>query len=263
MIDLKNTRILVANDDGIDAEGIKVLERIARTLSDDVWVVAPQEEQSGAGHSLTLHEPIRIHQRAERHFCVRGTPTDTVLMAVMEILTDKRPGLILSGINRGPNLAEDATYSGTIAAAMEGTLLEIPSIALSNFLPPEGAADYRAAEAFAPDIIRSVCAVEWPPHTLINLNFPGLAPEQVKGVQPCHLGRRRVDPSKIDRRTDPRGRPYYWIAGPGNEPFSEEPTADYHQLAAGYITVTPLDLDMTDYPFLEKLRGIFARENAA
>lgn len=253
---LQDTRILIANDDGIKSEGIAALERIARSLSDDVWVVAPEMEQSGAGHSLTLHEPIRIRQVDERHFAVLGTPTDTVLMGVMEILADKPPGLILSGINHGANLAEDVTYSGTIAAAMEGTLLEIPSIALSCLTPAGGKIDWSVPEHFAPAIIRDVTSVTWPAHTLININFPGLPREQVKGVKLCPQGRRRIDAAKIDRRHDPRGRPYYWIGGPGSEPFDDMPGADFHQIADGYITVTPLDLDLTDYPFMEKLRGV-------
>ena len=131
-IDLKKARILISNDDGVNAEGIAILERVARSLSDDVWVVAPEHEQSGAGHSLSLHKPLRIRKVAERRFAVDGTPTDAVLLAVMEVMKDKRPDLMLSGINRGSNLAEDVTYSGTVSAAMEATLLEIPSIAFSN-----------------------------------------------------------------------------------------------------------------------------------
>ena len=249
---LKHTRILVTNDDGLGAEGIVLLEKIARSLSDDVWVVAPEQEQSGAGHSLTLHEPIRVIAKDECHFAVRGTPTDAVLLAVMEIITDKRPELILSGINRGANLAEDVTYSGTIAAAMEGTLLEIPPIALSNFMTNE-TPDWSAAEAHAADIIRSVTQLAWPAHTFINVNFPGIPAAHVKGIKAAPQGRRKLDPEKLLRRSDPRGRPYYWIGGPGNVPYDEQPEADFHQIAAGYITVTPLHMDLTDHAFLREL----------
>ncbi len=251
--DLKNTRILISNDDGIEAEGIAILERIAKTLSDDVWVVAPEREQSGAGHSLSLHSPLRYRQHSERRFSVSGTPTDAVLVGVMEILKDKRPGLMLSGINRGSNLAEDVTYSGTVSAAMEAALLEIPAIALSNTW--QEVMDWRTPEQFAPGIIRTLTQLKWTESTLMNVNFPALPPEQVKGVKPCPHGRRKLD-DNLHRRVDPHGRPYIWIGGQRTEPFSDHPTADYRQIADGYITVTPLDLDMTQYKLLEEMRGL-------
>lgn len=252
---LAETRILVTNDDGIEAEGIQALERIARSLSNDVWVIAPDSERSGAGHSLTMHKPLRYRKVGEQRYAVSGTPTDCVLMATMEIMKDKRPELVLSGINRGPNLAEDVTYSGTVAAAMEATLLEIPAIAFSMDVEYEQPSMQLAtAEHFIPDIVRSLTGIAWPDHTLINVNLPGVPVSQIKGVRPCPHGRRKIG-DKLERRTDPRGRHYFWIAGPGTEPYGETPTADYHQLAAGYITVTPLSLDLTHYTFLEELRG--------
>jgi 5'-nucleotidase len=253
-IDLKNTRILISNDDGVEAEGIALLERIARTLSDDVWVVAPDKERSGAGHSLSLHAPLRYRQVAERRYWVDGTPTDAVLVGVMEILKDKRPGLMLSGINRGSNLAEDVTYSGTVSAAMEATLLEIPSIALSNTITEAGV-DWSTPEKYTADIIRSLTKCHWPTGTLMNVNFPALPPEQIKGIKPCPQGRRKLD-DNLHRRVDPHGRNYIWIGGQRTEPFSEHPTADYMQIKQGYITITPLNLDMTQYPMLEELRGV-------
>jgi len=252
--DLKNTRILISNDDGVEAEGIAVLERIARTLSDDVWVVAPATEQSGAGHSLTLHNPLRYRQVGERRFAVAGTPTDAVFMGVMEILKDKKPGLMLSGINRGSNLAEDVTYSGTVSAAMEATLLDIPAIAFSNVIR-DGVSDWRTPEAFTAQIIQSLTQLHWPSGTLMNVNFPAIAPEAVKGIRPCPHGR-RVLTDNLDRRTDPHGRNYYWIGGPRTDPFDHQPTADIHQIQEGYITVTPLNLDLTHYRVLEELRGL-------
>lgn len=257
-IDLKNTRILVSNDDGVEADGIGLLARIARTLSDDVWVVAPEREQSGAGHSLSLHAPLRYREVSARKWAVGGTPTDAVLLGVMEILKDKRPGLMLSGINRGSNLAEDVTYSGTVSAAMEATLLDIPSIALSNQVTDAGV-DWRTPEAFAGGIIRSLCHVSWPSGTLMNVNFPALPPENIKGVKPCPHGRRVLD-DNLHRRVDPHGRPYIWIGGQRTEPFSDQPTADYRQIAGGYITVTPLHLDMTHYPVLEELHAVLEEQ---
>ena len=254
-INLREARILISNDDGVEAEGIAILERIARTLSDDVWVVAPATEQSGAGHSLSLHKPLRIKQVAERRFSVDGTPTDAVLLAVMEILKDKRPNLMLSGINRGSNLAEDVTYSGTVSAAMEATLLEIPSIAFSNQV--KGEVDWRIPEKYTADIIRTLAATDIPHDRLININFPAVALDRVRGVKLCPQGRRKLD-DNLDRRVDPQGRPYVWIGGQRTQGFNDHPDSDFVNIAEGYITMTPLSLDMTDYKMLEALRGVIA-----
>ena len=255
MIDLKNARILISNDDGVEAEGIAILERIARTLSDDVWVVAPSVEQSGAGHSLSLHKPLRIKKVAERRYAVDGTPTDAVLLGVMEIMKDKRPDLMLSGINRGSNLAEDVTYSGTVSAAMEATLLEIPSIAFSNQI--KGEVNWSVPEKYTADIIRSLAATNIPHDRLININFPAVAVDQVKGIKLCPQGRRKLD-DNLDRRIDPQGRPYLWIGGQRTQGFNDHPDSDFATIAQGYITMTPLSLDMTDYKLLESLREVVA-----
>ena len=251
-MDLKNTRIMISNDDGVEAEGIAVLEKIARTLSDDVWVVAPDKEQSGAGHSLSLHTPLRYKQVGERRFAVSGTPTDAVLLGVMEILKDKKPDLMLSGINRGSNLAEDVTYSGTVSAAMEATLLEIPAIAFSNMVTDD-VVNWATPEKFAGDIIRQLTTIAWPHGTLMNVNFPPIAPDTVLGIDICHHGRRKLD-DNLHRRIDPHGRPYIWIGGQRTAPFSHEPHADYQRIRDGYITITPLNLDMTNYALMDELR---------
>ncbi len=249
-------RILVTNDDGIDSDGLEALEQIARALSDDVWVVAPQTEQSATGHSLTLHEPIRLRQDGEKRYAVRGTPTDCVLMAVLQIITDKKPDLVLSGINRGMNVAEDVTYSGTIAAAMEGTLLEIPSIALSMQPDEQGEYTWKTPISYAPNIITKLLKTGWPDGNFINLNFPALAPDAVKGVKICPQGRRKIG-EKLERRTDPKGRDYYWIGGPSDVPYDDLPGADYMQMRKGYITLTPLQMDLTNYRALEDIREHF------
>ena len=254
-IDLKNTRILISNDDGVNAEGIAMLERIARTLSDDVWVVAPEHEQSGAGHSLSLHKPLRVRQVSERRFAVDGTPTDSVLLAVMEVMKGKRPGLMLSGINRGSNLAEDVTYSGTVSAAMEATLLEIPSIAFSNQI--NGAVDWSVPEHYTADIIRKLAATDIPHDRLINVNFPAVKLAAVKGLKLCPQGRRRLD-DNLDRRVDPQGRNYIWIGGQRTQAFHDHPESDFEQIREGYITITPLSLDMTDYAMLKGLEKAIA-----
>ncbi len=252
-IDLKSARILISNDDGVDAEGIQLLECIARTLSDDVWVVAPALEQSGAGHSLSLHKPLRLKQVGERRFSVDGTPTDAVLVGVMEVLKDKRPDLMLSGINRGSNLAEDVTYSGTVSAAMEATLLEIPSIAFSNQI--KGEVNWDVPEKYTADIIRALAKTQIPHDRLINVNFPALPLAEIKGTKLCPQGRRKLD-DNLHRRTDPAGRPYIWIGGQRTEGFHEHPESDFEQIQQGYITITPLSLDMTDYTMLDSLAAV-------
>src|SRR5207237_10304441 len=184
-------RILLTNDDGINARGLRLLEGVARKLSDDIWVVAPTEEQSGAGHSLTLTRPIRLRTLGEKRYCVTGTPTDAVMMAVAHLMKDEPPDLLLSGVNRGANLGEDVTYSGTVSAAMEGALAGIPSIALSQGSAREGMGDtvpFAAAEAWAERVLVPLIAAPFAPKTLVNINFPALPAAQVKGVRVVRQG---------------------------------------------------------------------------
>jgi 5'/3'-nucleotidase len=252
-------RILLTNDDGVNAPGLKVLERIAAALSDDVWIVAPAEEQSGAGHSLTLTRPIRLRKLGERRFCVTGTPTDSVMMAIAHLLKDSPPELILSGVNRGANLGEDVTYSGTCSAAMEGALAGIPSIALSQSYAREGMGDtvpFAAAEAWAERVLRPIVDTPMAPRTLVNINFPALPPGEVKGIRVVRQGLRDYGRLRIEKRTDPRGYSYYWF---GLGPMIETPghATDLEAIADGYVSVTPLHLDLTHEPGLERLIRLF------
>lgn len=251
--DLSGARILVTNDDGIRATGLGVLERIARGLSDDVWVVAPEEEQSGAGHSLTLRRPLRLRNYGDRRYGVDGTPTDSVLMAIGHLLRDHKPDLVLSGVNRGGNLGEDVTYSGTVAAAMEGTLLGRPSIALSLLIGPSNKAKWDTAETLLPDLIRSLATIGWPKNTLINVNIPDLAPDAVKGVRVVGLGRRKLG-EQLEERFDPRGYPYYWI-GPMREEEASRDDTDIACAYGGWISVTPVHLDLTERRAIAPLRS--------
>jgi 5'-nucleotidase len=248
-------RILISNDDGIDADGIAVLEEIARGISNDVWVVAPDIEHSGAGHSLSLHTPLRLKKRGEKRYSVAGTPTDSVLMAILEVMQDK-PDLLLSGVNRGLNVAEDVTYSGTIAAAMEGTLLDIPSIALSQQVKLNEEVHWDVPRRYASQIIVKLVESGWPRGNLMNVNFPHCTPDEVDGVKICPQGRRKIG-EKLVKRTDPKGRDYYWIGGPGDEPYDDLPGADYMQIQKKRITVTPLSMDLTNYRVLEDVRAHF------
>ncbi len=253
-------RILLTNDDGVNAAGLKVLERIAANFSDDVWIVAPAEEQSGAGHSLTLTIPVRVRKLGERRFCVTGTPTDSVMMAIAEIMKDHRPDLILSGVNRGANLGEDVTYSGTVSAAMEGALAGIPSIALSQSYAREGMGDtvpFAAAEAKAQEVLRPLLETPMEPRTLVNVNFPALPPGEVKGIRVVRQGLRDYGRLRIDQRRDPRGYVYYWF---GLGPMIETPghATDLEAVADGYVSVTPLHLDLTHEPSLARLDRLYA-----
>ncbi|MBL4791234.1 MAG: 5'/3'-nucleotidase SurE [Kordiimonadaceae bacterium] len=243
---ISTKRILVSNDDGINAPGLEILERVARTLSDDVWVVAPEGEQSGAGHSLTLTNPLRVRKAGEKRFAVSGTPTDCVMMAINRLMSDNMPTLILSGINRGGNLAEDITYSGTVAVAVEGTLAAIPSISLSLCIRPEQRTKWETAEKFAPDVIKSLLALEWPEDVFMNVNFPAFAPEEIKGVKVTMQGRREIVGNIIEERKDPRGHKYYWL-GLGRELGALGEQTDIKYVREKWITVTPLHLDMTHH----------------
>ena len=254
-LDLGRARILVSNDDGINARGIGRLEKVARTLSDDVWVVAPEIEQSGAGHSLTLRDPLRIRRVSERHFAVSGTPTDSVLLAIRQILSDHPPDLVLSGINRGGNLGEDVTYSGTIAAAMEGTLLGVPSIALSQVTRADSATKWDTAEHFAADVVRGLVAVPWERNVFMNVNFPDLETDAVAGTAVCFQGRRKLG-DQLEERHDPHGRPYYWI-GPQRGEDPTRPDTDLAAITGGRISVTPLCLDLSHDGMIGRLRDQF------
>jgi len=250
-------RILVSNDDGIDAPGLKLLERIAHALSPEVWVVAPEMEQSGAGHSLTTRRPIRLIEVAPRRYIVDGTPTDCVLLALKRLLRDRRPSLVLSGINAGGNIAEDITYSGTCAAAMEATLFGVPAIALSQEYRDRNAVPWGVSEAFAEDAIRRIAAAAepWPKDTFINVNFPAVSPSSVRGFAVTHQGR-RVLGDNLSEGTDPRGRHYYWI-GPSQMRGGAEPGTDLGALADHRVSITPVHLNLTDVATTDRLRPAF------
>jgi 5'-nucleotidase len=249
-------RILVTNDDGIHAPGLVVLEKIARALSDDVWVVAPETEQSGASHSLTIHRPLRMRTLGERRFTVDGTPTDCVLLAVNHILKDARPDLVLSGVNGGSNIGEDVTYSGTIAAAMEATLLGLRSIAFSLHLDAKRAPDWATAERWGPEVARKLMSVDWPKNVLMNVNFPARDPEAVTGIKAVRHGKRKIG-DDLHERMDPRGRAYFWI-GTLRGDADVLPDTDIGVVFDGGIAVTPLYLDLTHYPTLGPIGDLFA-----
>jgi 5'-nucleotidase len=252
--DGKPYRILLANDDGINAPGLEVLEAIAAELSDDVWIVAPEREQSGAGRSISLSHPLRMRELGPRRYAVEGTPADSVLMGVRHIMPDE-PDLILSGVNRGQNIADDVTYSGTIAAAMEGTALGIRSMALSQTYGINGRdVPWDTGRRQGAQVVRDLASIETGPGVLLNVNFPDCAADEVRGVQYTRQGQRDQNLLMLDQRIDARGRDYFWI---GFKRHQSNPPAgtDLHAVYNGYVSVTPLHTNLTQIDMLAHLQS--------
>lgn len=243
-------QILCTNDDGFLATGLGVLASAARTLG-SVTVVAPDREQSATSHSLTLHHPLRSRRTADGMIVVDGTPTDCVIVALNAVLDD-HPDLCLSGVNHGSNMGEDVLYSGTVAAAMESTVLGVPSIAFSYT-----GADYESIEGWGPTLERLLHRLahvdDFPESTLLNVNIPAIPVEELKGVRITSLGQRRYSDS-LTRAQDPSGKEYYWIGG-GAAAWKGSPDSDFRAIEEGYISVTPLHLDLTNYDIIEEIRG--------
>jgi 5'-nucleotidase len=239
-------RILVTNDDGIYSEGIRKLAEALRSVG-EVIVVAPDREQSAASHALTLNRPLRMMKLQEGEYIVDGTPTDCVNLAVLNLLKDKRPDIVVSGINFGPNLGDDVTYSGTISAAFEGALLNIPAIALSALVG--GGFSFDTSARFAAELARTVLAGDRDPSIILNVNFPVGA---FNGVKVTKLGKRVYSEGVIER-LDPRGRKYYWIGG-DPPTWHEGQGTDFEAIQGGFISITPLHLDLTHYASIERLR---------
>jgi 5'-nucleotidase len=251
-------RILLTNDDGIHAEGLACLERIARTLSDAVWVVAPETDQSGFAHSLSISEPLRLRKIGEKHFAVRGTPTDCVIMGVRKVMPEP-PDLILSGVNSGANLADDVTYSGTVAGAMEGTMLGIRSVALSQAYNVQDGArlvPWETVEALAPALLQRLLKIDLPDGTFLNVNFPNCPPEEVEATRVTTQGK-LVHSLWIDERADGRGFPYFWLRF-GREPPELKEGTDVHAVRSKFVSVTPLKLDLTAHEIRDQLTKALA-----
>jgi 5'-nucleotidase len=249
-------RILLTNDDGILAPGLKALERMARELSDDVTVVAPETEQSAASHSLTLHRPLSLRRISARRWAVNGTPTDCVYLAIHKVFADRRPDLVLSGVNRGSNIGEDVTYSGTIAAAMEATLLRVPAIALSQYYENAEHIAWKTAEQWGVKTVRALLKEGWPEKVLMNVNFPDRPVNEVKGIRAVRQGEHDVFDA-CEERIDPRGRTYFWVGQDYAENSAGAAGTDLRAIHDGYVSVTPLHLDLTQKSVLTRLRKAF------
>lgn len=242
--------ILCTNDDGYLATGIRVLASASRSLG-AVTMVAPDREQSATSHSLTLHHPLRARRTVDGAWVVDGTPTDCVILAVNELL-DGKPDLCVSGINHGPNMGEDVLYSGTVAAAMEATVIGIPSVAISYT-----GDQYEELEGWDDVVARILANIlqdrSFPDDTLFNVNLPGIPPDEVEGIRVTSLGRRRYSES-ITRALDPQGKEYFWIGG-GVAHWRGPKDSDFQAIEEGFVSVTPLHLDLTNYRLLEEVRS--------
>lgn len=241
-------RILITNDDGIYSEGIRKLADVLRKVG-DVIIVAPDREQSAASHALTLNRPLRLLELEENEWIVDGTPTDCVNLAVLKLMRDRRPDIVVSGINFGPNLGDDVTYSGTISAAFEGALLNIPSIAFSALIGEHFSFD-RCAE-FAGLLTHYILEQPRNPQIILNVNFPVT---QFRGVRVTRLGKRVYSEGVIER-LDPRGRKYYWIGGDPPTWHPGEGT-DFEAVQNGYVSITPLHLDLTHHDSIARLKPL-------
>ena len=251
--------ILISNDDGIHSLGLNALATAAKEFG-EVYVVAPHRERSTAGHSLTLHKPLRIFEVDQNRYAATGTPADCIFLGVREVLK-KKPDLILSGINLGANLGTDVHYSGTVAAAREGALMGVTSVAfslvdhqaISKF--PKEPLDFETGTHWAREVLSLVVGKSFPPRGLLNVNIPSLPAADVKGIRLARQGVRFYS-NEISRRTDPRGKDYFWIGG-AYEGFEANPMSDCHGLDQGYVTVTPLNIDATHEAFMGELRESF------
>ena len=246
-------RILLSNDDGYFSPG---LERLAADLAPhaEITVVAPERDRSGASNSLTLDRPLTVRRAPNGFLFVNGTPTDCVHLAVTGLLDDL-PDMVISGINHGANMGDDTIYSGTVAAAMEATLLGIPAMALSQDYRDGEEPPWQTGEAYGPEVIRRLLRLPWPEHTLFNINFPGVMPREVGGFAVTHQGKRAIA-DNLTEGVDPRGRPYYWI-GPVSESRTAEPGTDVAALSDNKVSITPIYLDLTNIPVLSALRKVF------
>lgn len=251
-VDLARARVLVSNDDGVHSPGIKALTRAVKRMARDVWVVAPETEQSATAHSLTLRRPLRIRRAGSKRFAVDGTPTDCVLLAINKIMKDHRPDIVLSGINRGANLGDDVTYSGTIAAAIEAVILGVPAVALSQHYEDGSPIRWSTAEECLPDVMRTLQGFDLHDDTLLNINFPDVAASEVRGIEATWQGARKLG-DHIQPGHDPKGEPYYWIGSfRAAEKFHKG--SDLHTVYGGAISITPLSTDLTNRRAMKALR---------
>jgi 5'-nucleotidase len=238
-------RILLTNDDGIDAPGLAVLADIAAELAREVWIVAPQHDQSGVSHAISLHHPLRVVAEGERRYGVTGTPGDCVVMGVCHLMRDARPDLVLSGVNRGANMGMETVFSGTVGGAMTGMMLGIPSIGLSQAFSDRGRVPWDVARTLGAGVVRQLLAIGWSAETCLNVNFPDRPLAEVGPPTLCRQGIGLISGMNVESGTDPRGIDYHWINF-RRAPREQGPDSDADAIGAGRIAVTPIRYDRTD-----------------
>ncbi|MGZ0188150.1 MAG: 5'/3'-nucleotidase SurE [Alphaproteobacteria bacterium] len=251
-VDLLSARVLLVNDDGIDAPGMAVLEKVMRPLCAELWVVAPEQEQSGTSHAFSIHRPVRLREAGERRFAVDGLPADATIMGLGVVMAEGPPDIVISGVNRGANIGDDTTYSGTVGAAMEAALVGVPAIAISADRKAPNEPHWDAVEAHLPDTLVWLLAEDWPTGSILNINFPNVPAAAVRGKRVTRLGRRKPG-GEIMTGVDPMGKPFYWI---GTKRVVGNVTADSDIQAAedGFISMTPLRFDLTDDALLARAK---------
>lgn len=252
--DLSQSRVLLTNDDGIEAPGIALLEKLVAPLVKEVWVVAPRYEQSATSHALTIHSPLRVHELDERRKAVAGTPTDAVLLALRYIMPEA-PDLVISGVNRGGNVGGDVLYSGTVGAAMEAALCGVRSVAFSLNKTPLGPARWATAEAHLLPVLQHILTADWRRDVILNVNFPDVDPDDVRGVQLVPQGRRKPG-GRLQEGVDPRGNPYVWVSTEREQAY-HSPGTDEDLIEEGWITVTPLTADLTCRETMDELAHLW------
>ena len=254
-------RILITNDDGIEAPGLAVLEQIANKLAREIWVVAPEHDQSGVSHAVSLHHPIRISERGVRRFGITGTPGDCAVMGICHLMADAPPQLLLSGVNRGANLGLETVFSGTVGGAMTGMLLGIPSIALSQSWSDRANVRWKTTAMLGPEIVRRLLALGWGAQTCLNVNFPDLPAEEVGPLTLTRQGPGLIQGMQVETRTDPRFLTYHWISF-RRGPRDQGPESDVDAMRDGRIAVTPLRYDRTDEEAYAALAKVLPRRVA-
>ncbi len=252
-------RILIANDDGIDAEGLALLERVAHTLSDDVWVVAPDDERSGISHAISLTVPLRYRKLGEKRFAVKGTPADCVLLALSALMKDSLPTLVLSGINHGENLADDMTYSGTAGVAIEAAIWGIPAIAISQVRVLGKVPNFSVAEKFCGPIVRMLMDAQWEPGLIMNVNFPKIDAAEVAGVRVATAGKRRSRAFHTMEGIDGRNIPLHWIKV-NYDPGPVVQGTDLEAIQDKSISITAMQVDMTSHAANATLQTLFSKQ---
>ena len=252
---LKESRVLISNDDGINAPGLRVLACEMQKLVKEVWIVAPETEQSAASHSLTIRQPLRIRQITQKRYAVNGTPTDSVLLAIIEVMKDNPPDLVFSGVNCGGNLGEDVIYSGTVAAAMEGTLLGFPAVAFSQVINEQNLVNWSIVEKWLPRVLQGIVKIQFPPSVLLNVNFPDVPATKVKGIEITSQGHRKIG-CDLQSGLDPRGDTYLWV-GPQRIADKCRKGSDLEAIDRGVISISPLSTNLSHAGAIKKLKEIF------